>query len=179
MRGECRPRAAAQSGYSIAEMLVVVAIIGILSLITVPQFINYQHSNQLKSGMRQFMSDVRSARQTAISQGQQTMISAAVGNPPTSPLRPGQYRLYIANPGGSPPWRQIGSDRDFGRDVFFRSSNFTDLANGDGMVDITFLPNGMITPLPANAHLEIATTFDIPRNSYDMRFELTGRVSTN
>jgi prepilin-type N-terminal cleavage/methylation domain-containing protein len=57
----------AQSGYSLAEMLTVVAIIGVVSLVTVPQFIAYQRSNQLKTSMRQVMNDLRSVRQQAIS----------------------------------------------------------------------------------------------------------------
>ncbi len=180
MSSDSRSWSAAQRGYSLAEMLVVITIIGILSLVTIPQFINFQHSNQLKSGMRQFMSDLRSARQLAISQGKQTMVSVAVGDPPTAPLRRGQYRTYVSNPAASPPWTRVGEDKDFGRDVFFRSSTFDDVANGDGMVDITFLPNGTITGLPpVNPHVEIATPFNIPKNSYDMRFELTGRITAN
>jgi prepilin-type N-terminal cleavage/methylation domain-containing protein len=57
----------AQSGYSLVEMLTVVAIIGVVSLVTVPQFLAYQRSNQLKTSMRQVMNDLRSVRQQAIS----------------------------------------------------------------------------------------------------------------
>jgi prepilin-type N-terminal cleavage/methylation domain-containing protein len=53
-------------GYSIIEMLVVVAIIGILSLITVPAFMNFQRRNAVRSALRSFTSDIRSYRQHAI-----------------------------------------------------------------------------------------------------------------
>jgi prepilin-type N-terminal cleavage/methylation domain-containing protein len=53
-------------GYSVIEMLVVVAIIGILSLVTIPSFINFQRRNHVRSALRSFTSDLRSFRQHAI-----------------------------------------------------------------------------------------------------------------
>lgn len=48
------------------EILVVIAIIGILSLVTVPAFMNFQRRNQVRSALRTFTSDLRSFRQLAI-----------------------------------------------------------------------------------------------------------------
>src|SRR2546423_10800404 len=56
----------AQRGYSLPEMLVVMAIIGILSLIVVPNFMSFYRSTKLKSSMRQFTTDLRGARQRAV-----------------------------------------------------------------------------------------------------------------
>jgi len=67
----------AQGGYSFAEVLVVVAIIGIVSLVSVPQFIAYQRSSALKSSMRQVMNDLRFARQKAIVEHRQTRLRFA------------------------------------------------------------------------------------------------------
>lgn len=53
-------------GYSLVEILVVIAIIGILSLVTVPMFMNFQRRNAVRSALRSFTSDVRSCRQYAI-----------------------------------------------------------------------------------------------------------------
>ena len=53
-------------GYSVVEMLVVVAIIGILSLVTVPAFMNFQRRNAVRSALRSFTSDIRSFRQHSI-----------------------------------------------------------------------------------------------------------------
>ena len=53
-------------GYSVMEMLVVVAIIGILSLVTIPAFMNFQRRNHVRSALRSFTSDLRSYRQHAI-----------------------------------------------------------------------------------------------------------------
>jgi len=55
-----------QQGYSLVEMLVVLAIIGLMSVITIPQFINYQQSIKLKSGLRVLNGDLINARQLAI-----------------------------------------------------------------------------------------------------------------
>src|SRR4051794_11061411 len=62
-----RPRNNASRGYSIMEILVVVAIIGIMSLVTVPAFMNFQRSNSVKASLRSFTSDIRNCRQRAIS----------------------------------------------------------------------------------------------------------------
>src|SRR5688572_27022547 len=54
-------------GFSLAEMLVVVAIIGMLSLVSVPAFINYQRTMKLRGAVRTLNSDIRNCRQMAIS----------------------------------------------------------------------------------------------------------------
>ena len=63
-----------QSGYSLPEMLVVIAIIGIISLVTIPQFLAFQRANQLKTAMRQVMADLRLARQQAVALRTQTRV---------------------------------------------------------------------------------------------------------
>jgi Tfp pilus assembly protein FimT len=45
---------------------VVLAIIGLMSVITIPQFINYQQSMKLKSALRVLNNDLINARQLAI-----------------------------------------------------------------------------------------------------------------
>ncbi len=53
-------------GFSLAEMLVVVAIIGMLSLVSVPAFINYQRTMKLRGALRVLNTDIRNCRQMAI-----------------------------------------------------------------------------------------------------------------
>ena len=55
-----------QQGYSLAEMLVVIAIIGTLSLISVPAFMNFKRAADFKASMRAFTTDIRNARAAAI-----------------------------------------------------------------------------------------------------------------
>lgn len=68
-----------QAGYSLTEMLVVVAIIGMLALVMVPNFMSFYESNKMKSSMRNLTTDLRSARQLSITQGKQTLVTYATG----------------------------------------------------------------------------------------------------
>ena len=72
-------RSQSSGGYSLIEMLVVVAIVGIMSMVSVPMFMNFVRSNKMKSTMRQFMSDLRVSRQRAITENHPTMISFKPG----------------------------------------------------------------------------------------------------
>ncbi len=61
-----RRATAGEAGYSLAEMLTVVAIIGILSLFVVPNFISMYRQNKLKTSVRQFTGHLRAAKQHAV-----------------------------------------------------------------------------------------------------------------
>src|SRR6185369_5266530 len=54
-----------ERGYTLTELLVVLAIIGLFSLITVPQFVSMYRSSVVKGSMREFTSMARKARQIA------------------------------------------------------------------------------------------------------------------
>src|SRR5205823_1954603 len=72
-------------GFSLAEMLVVVAIIGLLSLISIPAFINYRASNTFRAALRVFVDVVRFARQYSITHSVDVRIDLdAPGNTSTS-----------------------------------------------------------------------------------------------
>jgi prepilin-type N-terminal cleavage/methylation domain-containing protein len=66
MRTLRRTASAGERGYSLAEMLTVVAIIGALSLFIVPNFISMYRQSKLKTSIRQFANDLRAARQHAV-----------------------------------------------------------------------------------------------------------------
>jgi prepilin-type N-terminal cleavage/methylation domain-containing protein len=67
-------RKRADGGYSIVELLTVVAIIGIIVLVTVPNFAQYMRMAKLKGAMRQLTYDIRSARQRAVSRNEYTRV---------------------------------------------------------------------------------------------------------
>lgn len=56
------------SGFTLMEVMVVMAIIGILASISVPNFRNYMIQRRLNGATRQIMSDLMYARMQAVSQ---------------------------------------------------------------------------------------------------------------
>src|ERR1700686_1579287 len=95
-----------QTGFSLVEMLTVVAIIGILALVTVPNFINFYQSNKMKVAMRNFTSDIRTMRQMSISQGVQTRITFTPAATNTSSSR--AYDFWLGNSNfNTTTWTQI------------------------------------------------------------------------
>ncbi|HEY8133899.1 MAG TPA: prepilin-type N-terminal cleavage/methylation domain-containing protein [Thermoanaerobaculia bacterium] len=117
-----------QAGYSLAEMLTVVAIIGVLALVMVPNFMSFYQSNKMKSSMRNFTTDLRSTRQLAITQGRQAALSFKTGSNERS------YDMYLGDkPFASKTWTaQTGPGRN-------RPTKILD--------DIAYFPaNGASTP---------------------------------
>jgi len=77
-----------QRGYSLAEALVVVTIIGLISGVSVPAFMNYLRSNRIRSSATYFQTALRYARQRAVTKHVQTRVSFL---PNTDP---GQYTIW-------------------------------------------------------------------------------------
>lgn len=79
-----------QSGYTLAEALVVIAIIGLITGVSVPFFMNYLRQNRIRSSASYFETALRYARQRAVTKHTQTRVSFL---PNTDP---GQYTIYEA-----------------------------------------------------------------------------------
>src|SRR6266480_5523326 len=153
-----------QSGYSLTEMLVVVAIIGMLALVMVPNFVTFYESNKMKSSMRNLTTDLRSCRQLAISQGRQTLFTFGTGPGARS------YNWWLGNkPYASDTWvKQTGTAARATKyldDIAYFPSNavlpgaqtFTDFMRcttnctgdaaspqTDGSIDVVFFPDGHV-----------------------------------
>ena len=56
----------AERGFTLAELVILIAVIGILSVMAVPSFLRYYQAATLKSGAQQFATLVNQARELAI-----------------------------------------------------------------------------------------------------------------
>lgn len=151
-----------QAGYSLVEMLTVVAIVGILALVTVPAFMNFRTSNKVKTSVRNFTTDVRRVRQLAITNGVQSKLSFATG----TSGRARSYDFYLGDRAvGTPAWTALttrppglsgryGYTRQLEDIVYFpvaagpTPQTFTDI-DSDGTLDVVFFPDGRVQ-MPAN-----------------------------
>jgi prepilin-type N-terminal cleavage/methylation domain-containing protein len=68
-----------QSGFTLMEMMVVIAIIAIVSAFTVPNMIAWRNNAQLSAGVRQIYSDLQGARKLAIKSNSMTFVIFDVG----------------------------------------------------------------------------------------------------
>lgn len=170
-----------QRGYSLAELLVVIGIISIVSLVTVPNFMSMYQSSRVKASARTMTTDIRGARQLAITGNTRVRVSFLTGTNVHS------YEIYseIRNrQTGTSTWRRVKRG-DLGSVVYIASSAFEDKITGDGgLKDITFLPNGTVAfdgehpGLPAaSVHLELKTEQKVPKKLYQMKFTISGNVS--
>lgn len=191
------PQNRRQAGYSLAEMLTVVAIIGTLALVSVPAFMNFYNSNKAKSSMRSFITDLRSARMTAISRGHAVKFSYKTGK--TSRI----YNYYEGNRALGPvdqitwtPLTGAGSNppraqKQLEDVLYFPDNSGTtpqtfideDLAP-DGWLDIIFFPDGHVR-IPNNAatnngavgSVTIKTDRNVPKPQYAIQINPSGRVA--
>jgi prepilin-type N-terminal cleavage/methylation domain-containing protein len=178
-----------QGGYSLVELLVVVAIIGMLSLVTVPPMLGYMRQVKVRSATRQLNTDLRFARQRAITQNNPVAFSFLPGDADPDPgFEKGKYILYDrgqAIPNTNPQrynWRQYGPIR-YLDGVYFLPTDFglTDAAN-DTLADVIFRQNGTVDNMPApplvNAIVAIRTTKRLVNNHITDRFWISGSFTT-
>lgn len=74
MFGSARP-ARREQGFSAAELLVTVAVIGILAAIAVPYFLSYWRAATLRAGAQELAAVLNDARQLAISRNRSVCVS--------------------------------------------------------------------------------------------------------
>lgn len=134
-----------ERGYTLIEALVAVAIIGMISLVVVPNFATMYRSGRVKSSVRNFTTDLRAARQIAVSEQQRAMISFPSGTETST-----TYSLWrgIRQPDGTYNWGTAPLwTKQLETTIFFRTTTFTDtvdLPSGAGLKDIVFRENGAV-----------------------------------
>ncbi len=151
-----------QRGFSLAEMLTVIAIIGVMSLVSVPAFLNYQRSLELKNAMRQFTTDLRTAQRRAV-----TNMGTVTVDVPASGYTARTYTMTeTRNAGGI---ASLPRSRTFSSNVPYFANTGT----------ITFLPNGTVQ-FPAGVSsrtITIDSQNKYGKKSYAITVNLAGRVS--
>lgn len=58
-----------ESGFSLLEVVIIVAIIGIISMIAIPNMISWRGERQLDGVARNFMADMQLAKMSAVREG--------------------------------------------------------------------------------------------------------------
>lgn len=173
-----------QRGYSLVELLVVVGIVGLISLVGVPAFITYFNSARVTSALREFTTELRGARQRAVTRNRPVKFSFETGAGERS------YWIYDGDAGGT-SWTLLGAERQLPEYIFLHDSTFEDEDDPvDGQLDIVFQPNGTITQMDGSpmvteteggkqvTKLLLRSESDIPYNEYTIYFSASGQLST-
>ncbi|HEU4523117.1 MAG TPA: GspH/FimT family pseudopilin [Thermoanaerobaculia bacterium] len=177
-----RPSNTAMRGYSLVEALVVVAIVGVISLVSVPNFMAMYRSMKIKTAVRQFSNDVRSARQEAVSRYRPVMVTVG-----TSTADRHTYWIYLWNPATS-SWdlRKTGELEPQtaleNRTVFFTGVGFPDSSGPgsppalDTRPDVIFESTGAIRTPPVDPTLRIRTEANISKNEFILTISPSGSI---
>jgi prepilin-type N-terminal cleavage/methylation domain-containing protein len=157
-----------QRGYSLMEMLVVVAIIGILMLITIPNFMTMRRSTIVKGSMRQFTQDLRAARQRAVSRSSSTRVTWIEGSR--------QYSMEESTDNGA-SWQAVGLNPRW-------LSESISIKNGSGAAKfpsetVVFTRTGTARVPGGVGQIILDSSWtDIPKPTYTISIRTTGMVST-
>ena len=168
-----QPRSNSNAGYSLVEVLVVVGMIGVLTLVTVPNFISLFRASRMKSSLRNFTTVARNARMTAVTRGEETKITYVPNGT--------KYQMFESRDNGT-TWTQLGKDFNLESHIYFSStSTFTD-QDTDTYPDVIFFPNGTVSPVPDattnSGNVVLRTNDSIALNQYTININNVGRLGT-
>jgi len=92
-------RARASTGFSVAELMVVLAIVGILAAASTPFFLRYYQSAALKAATEELAAFINQGRQVAIKENQSVCVHAVSGS----------IHFHVNGCGGT-TWTGAGTD---------------------------------------------------------------------
>jgi prepilin-type N-terminal cleavage/methylation domain-containing protein len=173
-------------GYSLVELLVVVAMIGMFSLVTVPPILSYMGQLRVRSATRLLNGDLRAARQRAITRNNPVAFSFLPGDAdPSTGMEKGKYAFFDRVGTAEPfTWEQVGPAR-YLEGVYFLESDFQlAAAFDDDMRDVIFRPNGTIDnmDIPGDpvdpAIVAIRTERDVRNNHVTNTYTIAGSFTT-
>jgi prepilin-type N-terminal cleavage/methylation domain-containing protein len=179
-----RPGNNVSRGYSLLELITVVAIIGIMGLVTIPAFMNYARSNSLKSAFMTVTTDIRNCRQRAISRNSQVRLELTSNN---------SYSFYEKTSSGT--WGNLthfsgsgaGNTKFLEKGLTFSANNLGD-TDSNSKPDILFKADGTVnagsgTPGPGSSPNCCTVTMlspwkNISNNRYVVTLNTTGQISS-
>ena len=163
------------------EILVVIAIIGILSLVTVPAFMNYQRRNHVRSALRVFTGDLRSFRSFAVSKNVYVRVQFTDSR---------NYTAYQSTNFGR-DWTPLklgvagtqSSTRTLPPTIEIKTNTYNDSDNPvDTFKDIDFRPDGTTGDFVGNAAstgtITLSTDWKDIINTIVVDVSTTGQVTT-
>ena len=72
-----------ESGFSLIELVVVIAMVAIISAIAIPNMIGWRGERQLRGAVNNLLGNLQLARMQAIREAETVSILFAAGNPAT------------------------------------------------------------------------------------------------
>jgi type IV fimbrial biogenesis protein FimT len=144
-----------QSGFTLIELIVIIAIVGVFAAIAVPNFLSYMPKHRLNGAARQVMGDLMAARMKAVSQNCDVAVTFASGNP--------EYEIWTDSD---------NDDIEDSGEVITKNiqSNYHDVTI-DTDRNIKFSPRGT-----ASSYGIIALSLPNSAGSKDVKVHITGRV---
>ena len=113
-------------GFTLVELMIVIAIIGILSAVSMYGWLGYQNNVNLKTAAGEVMADIASCKQRAVSEGINYCIQFTDGSP--------NYTIN-ATSCIAPTQTQAKNLTSFGSGLTIRDTNFT-------LDRVSFIPRG-------------------------------------
>lgn len=154
------------SGFSLMELMIIIAIIAIVTAITSPYLITYIYSSKLDSAVRDLQSTMQYARLRAVKENADVVIvfTEGVGNN-------GTYTAFVDDGAGA----NTGNGTQDGDEATFRSGTMPDNVEMD---DVTFATGLKITfhssgrpDVPGHAYMKI----DAQNRYKGVKVNITGK----
>jgi type II secretion system protein H len=160
-----------QAGFSLIELLTVLAIIGVMSLVAVPSFITMMNSSRLKSSLRKLTSDLRGARQQAVTQYRWVKVQLEPG------VTPARYSIHQSADLGV-TW-DAPVVKELIEPISIASTTFVDGDDDDEFPEIIFRNNGTIDMGAGveSREIVIKTTANLSKPQITITAKPTGKIS--